>query len=327
MDIDRAYERGYKYLPTGNNNPNLFETVTEFETPTGYPSFESGVDLQLKETPKTTNSMIDSVHASDNPLNVAQAAIMQSKINDENLTPEEKDIVADGAYLIDHANEQSEKLINDTKTLYEKIQEKNTVEANYKMLRDSIYMYPSKEAFDEIAISAKEFGITREGIEYDYWSNGDLATRKIVVTDKINGVDSKELWSTLTSMRLLSPGTGKAILTSNIIDDLIDDSIISKQEGAYLKKLELTGTTEKYVSNAEKLAAAAAGTKKASKATKPTWKAFTFKAPAKITPPKIKALPKSTLPKIRFTTAVQQAQAPTYKKLLKFKKPTALRIG
>jgi hypothetical protein len=295
----------------GESPTGVMDKMNYIKENNGMPEDDIGFKLtndpaQLPTIPEQENNvklLTEKIAAAeDDPTKLAEAKMYAEKMNLPMTSKEMKEF-SDAMVIAKKADDSALESQKAATTFFEELKKLNDVEAKYERLRKTVTTVNEK-SIEMLRKRSEKYGITPDDMEYDLWSSRELRERNMYVYDQISDKSGEEIWSTLTSMRLLSPGTGKAILTSNIIDDLIDDSIISKQEGAYLKKLELTGTTEKYVSNAEKLAAAAAGTKKASKATKPTWKAFTFKAPAKITPPKIKALPKSTLPKIRFTTAV-----------------------
>jgi len=83
----------------------------------------------------------------------------------------------------------------------------------------------------------KELGQTPEDVEYYSIAKADREVRRAAVDEIINSSqDKKQLLEDLALLR--REVRKKRILTNTVIDDLVDDGVLTKEEGKYLKSIK-----------------------------------------------------------------------------------------
>ena len=167
----------------------------------------------------------------------------------------------------------------------------------------------------------EKMGLEEEDIQYYSRASEDAKYRLIVIKEELNAAQSKEeMFTILANMR--KEVGGKMVLTSGIIDDLVDEGYLSKEEGKVLKdfsmdsegtpKVKLSGRGSGAKLSKVKIKSTSVGEQKIAATTKA--KAKTPTAQIKFSTPKKMELPtmKTQAPKYKVN-APEYAQAPKYK--------------
>ena len=124
---------------------------------------------------------------------------------------------------------------------YDKVKEQATLDKKYQQSREWFRMGVAlgEKGIERAKSIAKQAGLDPVVAEYDFLTSLDVDQRKIYVYDQIENKSGEDLYEALVQMRKKSPGTGSMILTGPIIDELVDEGILTKSEAKVLKEIKL----------------------------------------------------------------------------------------
>jgi len=107
----------------------------------------------------------------------------------------------------------------------------------YKTARDILTDDELNLSPEEKQQAIESVGLSYEDVEYFDLASETNRIKSIAVREQISGIqDREELFETLVSMR--KEVAGKVVLAPGVIDDLVDEGFISKEEGKTLKNTE-----------------------------------------------------------------------------------------
>lgn len=138
--------------------------------------------------------------------------------------------------------------LREAKTLTDKAIAIKSVQSKYKDINDAMDKYietgkdTAKRSLDR---AIQKSGFTEEESTYAYWSDQNNRLKRAYIETAINDLSGNELLQSLAKMRKVSPITEKQILTDELINNLVDEKIISKYEGKQLKSIKTDSLTQK----------------------------------------------------------------------------------
>ncbi|GIW70232.1 MAG: hypothetical protein KatS3mg101_0979 [Patescibacteria group bacterium] len=121
------------------------------------------------------------------------------------------------------------------------------IDKAYKLL-GQIEDIPKKEEQDK---ALQMLGVPRDKAEYYWVASKDTDVKYAYVIDQINNKSGEEALSTLVKLR--QEYNNRSILTNKVIDQLVDNEVISSELGSYLKKIEFSGGKIKVTGRPKKI--------------------------------------------------------------------------
>jgi hypothetical protein len=99
---------------------------------------------------------------------------------------------------------------------------------------------------DALQTAMDKHSITEEALLYDDKTSLPDDVQLSEIQTEINGLKGEDLLASLVSMRRVSEGTRKPLLTDTLIGKLVDEQYLSKDQGAYLKRVGWDSKTGGY---------------------------------------------------------------------------------
>jgi hypothetical protein len=118
-----------------------------------------------------------------------------------------------------------------------------TTKDKYKNIRSryDLDFQMGRDNFDNANKYAQRVGISPQDAMYDWYSAQSQSERRVYIDSLISNQTGKNIFAVLASLRKISPGTERMVLTNEIVNDLYDEGIITKNQATQLKKSKISG--------------------------------------------------------------------------------------
>ena len=116
----------------------------------------------------------------------------------------------------------------------------------YKRIRDwfDIGVKIGDKGLESARSAAQRAGIDPALAEYDFWTSQDSRIRRSYIENAVGDKSGVDRFDILLQLRKDSPGTGKALLTNDLINDFEQDGVLSKEEASVLQKIKTNAQGE-----------------------------------------------------------------------------------
>ena len=145
---------------------------------------------------------------------------------------------------------QQQKLFKESETALQKIKALRDVSEKYKRLWPIFDMGVTRNSLDSAYTLSKRLGVDPQKAEYDYWTSVPVRERREKIDEMILNKTNAEAFNILIPLRENSEGTGKPMLSEELISNLVEDNIISKYQGKVLRAIKTSRITGQLISTA-----------------------------------------------------------------------------